>query len=166
MEKNVLFQKLNKQIEVYKDFITQLEKVKSSNVLQKFDNKVLNVRFKNALNDIALSQISFYLEGDFITMFNDNRRFKGEHSTIYVDYHEYSVEIAINDKRIDSNKLLEYINVNIESLKTRIKNIEKSILEYDNMVLEYNKICKSMLEFKSKYDNCITQNHNFRNYCY
>lgn len=161
--KEQMIERLNKQIAHRKDLLDFYNQIFLP-TLQKFDNKVYNIRFIKSLreaNDDKLLCVR-ELENDCIII---EKRFD-EFS--YNDYEPMYIRVVINKQgRIDANASIEdeLGKVWICNFKKEISQMEQIINDYDFYLEKANNVQKVIEEY-SKLPHYFRQNIEFRNTFY
>ena len=164
---------INKEIEVYQSYINLIPTVEE--VIKKFDNKCINKKFENALDEAVNNgktgqERKFYVRtgygymGQFeITVRAYNDRVKEitdkEYPNYYrVDNNEYTFVIPkerfeITDSgnyRIKADKMIEVFGEHEINILFSIKNLQKGIEKYDEMVQEMKRIKRELEAFNNR----------------
>ena len=166
---------INKKIEVYQKYINLIPTI--AEVIEKFDNKCINKKFENALNDAANNgktgqERKFYIftrygySGQFeITVHAYDDSVKETVPTKeYPSYHrvennEYTFVIPNGDfeitdsgnYRIKADKMVEVIKEHIANICFSIDALQKGIKQADEMITEMKRIKAELEAFNNKY---------------
>ena len=164
-DKQSLKQVYQVEIQALKENIQAMEK--SLEVIKKFDNKVLNVRLKKAIDEVIpgfvsikvksynqdQATIEFYANNRYITTEPDKN---GVCSTIYSSIYDRIViwDLPLVDNRIQAEAWIEKIKTSIESYKNQLATMQANNNDkvIDELQAEYNQILETIKQFNSKQD--------------
>jgi hypothetical protein len=125
-------------------------------VIEKFNNKVLNKRFYDAcevaFKAAGLTETYFYADGynaKLVTRKNDCYKVS-EFGVNYVDYTYYLAKVVTDDNnRINITATTLALLSNIENMKSDIKTIQNDINNIDEYMMQYDAIKKSIDDFNT-----------------
>lgn len=124
------------------------------NIIKKFDGKVINVRFTNAMKDVNTLQGIFYsMDGDDIRiMSNEHRSFKTSKETCdYIDTDRMYFRPVLNGNRLDAAETIKKL-VNSElDIKNRIKDCRYCIDHWNEHADDLQKIENMVQDYTKKW---------------
>ena len=140
-------------------------------LIENFDNKVINKRLKDYINDALKSEFKhtfFSFEKHnfaygFMIWARDNDTYPAENgeSVNYVNYQSnIYVEIG-EDKRINAEKAISKIDEVIMALFEENETLEKEIRNIDDIEAEFNKIKSMIHDFENDKSRYIKQLYSF-----
>lgn len=156
-----------------KDKIRALEI--STEVIKKFDGKVLTVRLKKAIDEElekVMSQTHFFIDRQYITTTyahlycreNDEYTTKtyndGSRCVNYVDYVVDFIICFKDENKIDSTKTIEQIDSRIELIKQESKDLQYEHDNINSIEAEFNDIMKRRSKFREKYSYDLQKLYN------
>ena len=152
------------EIEALKENVENMEK--SIAVIKKFDGKMLNVKLKNAIDEVikgyvSVEKKSYDINNVRISFTADNRCFihpqeNGYSSCTYASIFDTATfyDLELKDGRIQAEKWIEKINLQIayynRELEKMVKNNNKE--NNDTLTKEREEIKKMIESFNSKLD--------------
>lgn len=166
---------INKEIEVYESYINLIPTI--SEVIKRFDNKCINKKFEDALNEAVNNgktgqerkfrvAIGYGYSGQFeISVYAYDDRAKEitdkEYPSYYrVDNNEYTFVIPkanfeITDSgnySIKADEMIEVLGEHETNIIASIKGLEIGLTQTEEMIAEMKRIKTELEAFKNKYD--------------
>lgn len=166
---------INKEIEVYESYINLIPTI--SEVIKQFDNKCINKKFDNALNEAVNNgktgqerkfyantkygysgqfEITFHAYDDSVKEITDKEYpcyYKVENNTYTFVIPKDNFEITDSGNyRIKANEMIETLKEHIPNICIRIESLQKGLAEADEMISEFKRIKAELEAFKTKYD--------------
>lgn len=166
---------INKEIEVYESYINLIPII--SEVIKLFDNKCINKKFDNALNEAVNNgktgqerkfyantkygysgqfEITFHAYDDSVKEITDKEYpsyYKVENNTYTFVIPKDNFEITDSGNyRIKANEMIETLKEHIPNICIRIESLQKGLAEADEMISEFKRIKAELEAFKTKYD--------------
>jgi hypothetical protein len=155
-----------KQAEVYEELITQLEKTIPT--LEKFNNKVVNVRLVKALDEVKIENNSFRLQSNYnnlqsLNIYNNNRSTKcSNNHWHYISDNQIDIELTIDDsKRLNISHVKEEIEKVITRLEKSKEEYLKAINDIEKMEKEHKEIQERINNFRETYHYSIREDKRF-----
>lgn len=165
---------VNKEIEVYESFINIIPTI--AEVIRRFDNKCINKKFDNALNEAVNNgktgqerkfytntkygysgqfEITFHAYDDSVKEITDKEYpsyYKVENNTYTFVIPKDNFEITDSGNyRIKANEMIETLKEHIPNICIRIESLQKGLAEADEMISEMKRIKAEFEAFNNKY---------------
>ncbi|MCD7900267.1 MAG: hypothetical protein LUH22_10465 [Bacteroides sp.] len=144
---------MHQQIKVYNHLLQGLEVLKG--VADRFNGKVLNVRFVNAMKESNNHyRLSYSLNGSVTIGDYQNRWYSmpGDQHGGYIDYYTISVTPVTNEaNRIDAPKTIERANNQTDYLKKQIAECKADIARFDEEAGAWKDLERRVNEYNAKY---------------
>lgn len=161
--KEQMIERLNKQIAHRKDLLDFYNQIFLP-TLQKFDNKVYNIRFIKSLREANNDELIWIRELDNDHIIIEKRMDKFAYSDCEVMY----IKVVINKQsRIDAIASIEdeLGKKWIFNFEEGIDQMEQIIIDYDSYLEKANNVCKAIEEY-SNLPHYFRENIEFRNTFY
>jgi hypothetical protein len=168
--KKVLTRELEEQIRVYNELMKAEQSI--IKVIEKFNGKVFNKRLIDAIEEELKQHKEFFVtcgkdsyNEDAIKFYNHNRSFKHDSnetyiSTSYVNTNTHSIDLMLEDKRINAETVKKTIEASHIMLNDTIKEMKLAIEQFDDMLEEYNRIKELSEQFNKKYSYYVRETYN------
>lgn len=161
--KQEMIERLQKQITHRKDLLDFYNQIFLP-TLQKFDNKVYNIRFIKSLREANNDELIWVreLQNDCIIIEKRFDKFS------YNDYEPMYIRVIINKQgRIDANASIENKTGKgwRDGFEEEISKMEQIIIDYDSYLEKANNVSKAIEEY-SKLPHYFRENIKFRNKFY
>lgn len=165
---------INKEIEVYESYINLIPTIEE--VIKKFDNKCINKKFDNALNEAVNNgktgqerkfyantkygysgqfEITFHAYDDSVKEITDKEYpsyYKVENNTYTFVIPKDNFEITDSGNyRIKANEMIETLKEHIPNICISIESLQKGLAEADEMISEFKRIKAEFEKFEKKY---------------
>ena len=165
---------INKEIEVYESYINLIPTIEE--VIKKFDNKCINKKFDNALNEAVNNGktgqerkfyantkygysgqfgITFHAYDDSVKEITDKEYpsyYKVENNTYTFVIPKDNFEITDSGNyRIKANEMIETLKEHIPNICISIESLQKGLAEADEMISEFKRIKAEFEKFEKKY---------------
>lgn len=162
-KKEVVFERENKRIEVYNDFIHVLTQLKNF-IVENMDKQITDKIKKDIKNiDSKNVELKLFDRFDILYYLCNKKGFYLPYSEIKTP--QNSLQLTINRheglpayRSLGNEKTILYIDNVIEDYKRNIKLIEKTLKNYNDMILEYERIYALLHKFNENYDETIREN--------
>ena len=166
---------INKEIEVYESYINLIPTIEE--VIKKFDNKCINKKFDNALNEAVNNgktgqERKFYANtkygynGQFeitVHSYNDSvkeisdkeypNHYRVENNTYVFMIPKDNFEITDSGNyRIKADAIIESLYKSEDILLGRIETLKAGLINADKMISEFKRIKAEFEKFEKKYD--------------